>query len=339
MSGTIRKTLIAGLLAAAAMSATAKAETVLRFSNWVPPQHPVSTDIINVYAERIAEATEGRVKVQVLSPGLGKPPAHLDLVKNGVADIAFAVHSYNADRFALPRVAELPFLAKDSTSASVAYWRMHEKYLAAANEHRGVKLLGLWVHGPAHIWTIKAPVNTLDDLGGQKIRVAGGITKDIANALGAVPFFAPAPKTYEALSKGVADGIFFPSESVPGFKLDKIIRHGLMVPGGLYRSSQYIVMNQAKWDALSDADKKAIDSVSGEALAKLAGEVWDRIDAKGIETMTASGIAMKTADGALLDSIRAKVAGFEGEWLATAKAKGVDGEAALAMLKAEIAGM
>ena len=319
-----------------AMQNSALAQTKLRFSNWVPPWHPVSSDVLAVWGKNVEQATDGRVIIEFVSP-LGKPPAHFDLVKNGVADLAFAIHSYTADRFVLAVGAELPFYAASSRASSVAYWRMYEKFFAAANEHRGVHLIGLFTHGPAHIFTREQAINRIDDMANLKIRVAGGITKDIAEALGVVPFFAPAPKSYEVLSKGVADGIFFPSESIMNFKIIPTIKHALKVPGGLYRSSQYVIMNQAKWNALSEADQQAINSVSGEALAELAAQMWDSQDTAGEAAMTEAGTQIKVAEGQLLEDIRTRITHLESEWIAAAKAKGVDGEAALAFYKQQIA--
>lgn len=330
--------ILAGLAIAWTVATPARAQTVLRFSNWVPPTHPVSTDIIGKWAKNVETATKGRVKIDIVSR-LGKPPAHFDLVKNGVADVAFAVHSYTAARFQLTVGAELPFYAKDSRSASIAYWRMHKKFFEKANEHKGVRLIGLWVHGPAHIFTREKQIKTIDDLKNLKIRVAGGITKDIAVALGVVPFFAPAPKSYEVLSKGVADGIFFPSESIYNFKVVPVIKYALKIPGGLYRSSQYIIMNQAKWDALSDEDKRAIDSVSGEKLAELAAAMWDTQDKLGEEAMRKAGTTFTTASGQLLADIKSRIGHLEGEWIKKAAKKGVDGARALAFYREQIAAL
>ena len=116
----------AGLIAAATFSSLASAQTVLRFSNWLPPTHPITTQILQPWAANIEKATEGRVKVQFL-PALGRPPAHFDLVRDGVADMALSVHAYTADRFPSAYGVTLPGYADDAESASVAYWRTYEK--------------------------------------------------------------------------------------------------------------------------------------------------------------------------------------------------------------------
>jgi TRAP-type C4-dicarboxylate transport system substrate-binding protein len=332
----IGKLLFGTALAAALLAGPASAETTtMRFSVWIPMTHPVHTDIYVPWAKEVEQATEGRVKIEFVS-ALGAPPAHFDLVKNGVADVAMPVHDYTPNRFTLTKLFELPFISDNSIAPSLAAWHTQQKFFAKANEHAGVHLLSLWTHGPADIYMATNPVTKLADIKNKKIRVAGGMSDIVAKELGATPFFAPASGAYDALSKGVADGILFPAESVPSFKLDKIIRYGTMVPGGLYESSHYMIMNEAKYKSLSKKDQAAIDKVSGEALAKLAGTVWDKINTRGTEIMKASGVQIVTADAAFMADLHKLLDPIEGEWIKEAAKKGVDGKAALAYFKSEI---
>ncbi|HCN71391.1 MAG TPA: ABC transporter substrate-binding protein, partial [Pusillimonas sp.] len=48
----------AGLLAATSFSSTSIAQTVLRFSNWLPPTHPITTEILQPWAANIKEQTD-----------------------------------------------------------------------------------------------------------------------------------------------------------------------------------------------------------------------------------------------------------------------------------------
>lgn len=191
-----------------------------------------------------------------------------------------------------------------------------------------MKLAGIWTHGPAHIFSIKAPINSVADLKGLKIRTAGGIADDVMKLAGAAPFFAPANTTYDVLSKGVADGILFPAESVPSFRLETIVKYGTLVKGGIYQLVHALIVNQAKWDALSPADKTAVDRVSGEALTVLASTVWDRLNAAGIDTMKKAGIQLHDASPEMMKDLHARYAGLLDAWYADAAKKGVDGKAA-----------
>lgn len=337
MNVFVRSLIGGAVLASLAAVAPAMAETTLRVSNWLPPSHPIVKDMVVPWAGQVEAATKGRVKVEILKAPLGAPPAHFDIAKDGIADVTFGVHGYTPGRFALTEIAELPFLSDSSEALSVAYWHVYDKMLAKANEHDGVKVIGVFTHGPGHIFNAKRPVTKAADLDGLKIRVGGGIVNDISKNLGMVAVQAPSSKSYEILSNGVADGILFPSESVPFFKIERALKYMTAVPKGLYNTSFFMVMNKAKWDSLSKEDQAAIDAVSGEAFARLAGKAWDTADAAGFETIKAAGIKVDTFDAEAVADLKTRLAFTEQAFIEKARAKGVDGAAAIKMLKDDIA--
>ena len=327
----IRALAVAAVLAATGVPASA--QTVFTVSNWLPPSHPIVRDIVIPWGEAVAKATDGRVTIDVMAAPIGKPPAQYDLVRDGAADIGFGVHGYTPNRFTLTSIAEVPFLSNSAEALSVAYQNVFDEYLAPADEHEGVHLLAVWTHGPGNIYTVSAPVTSVADLDGRKMRIGGGLANLVAAELGIVGVSAPSPQVYEILANGVADGILFPSESVPFFKIDTIVRYGTEIPGGLYNTSFFMVMNEDSWEGLSQEDRAAIDSVSGVELARRAGKAWDAADAAGRETMTASGVTLATADDAFMADLKEKLKGMDQGFLDAAAAKGIDGAAALAKLR------
>jgi len=268
------------------------ADTTLRMASWLPPQHPWVLDIMVPWIEKVKVATEGRVRIELLSAPIGPPPAHFNFAVKGIADITYGVHNYTTGRFSSTQIAELPFLSNSSEVLSVAWQRIYERELLHLDEHKGTQLLGVFTHGPGQLWFNKK-YESLDNIKGLKVRIGGGIAQSSSKALGLVPLQAPVTKAYELLSGGVADGIQLPSESISFFKLDRIIKQGFIFDGGLYNVSMFLVMNKKKWNKLSQDDQKAINSVSGEALAKMAGKAWDKADDKGIDASLKNGIILK----------------------------------------------
>ena len=102
---------------------------------------------------------------------------------------------------------------------------------------------GLFNQGPGRVLTAKTKVDSRGDRDGRNGRTGGGIAEQAAKALGASPFVKPAPDSYELLSSGVADGTFFPSESIKSFNLEKVIHFATFFPGGFYSSSFGFFMN------------------------------------------------------------------------------------------------
>ncbi|MEM9224565.1 MAG: TRAP transporter substrate-binding protein [Pseudomonadota bacterium] len=326
----------AALASVALLALPALAQTTLTVSNWLPPSHPLVKDIVVPWGAAVEEATEGRVKVEVMAAPIGRPPAQYDLVADGAADIGYGVHGYTPNRFGLTTIAELPFLSDSAETLSVAYQEVHDEFFADADEHKGVHLLGVFTHGPGGIYTTGDAVGSLAQADGRKMRVGGGLANMVAQRLGMVPVSAPAPQVYEILSNGVADGILFPPESVPFFKIDSVLKSGVTVPGGLYNTSFFMIMNADTWNGLSAEDKAAIDGLSGVSLARRAGKAWDAADAQGFETMKAAGMSVSKASDAFTGDLETTLSGVDKVFLDAAAEKGINGEAALKALKAKL---
>jgi TRAP-type C4-dicarboxylate transport system substrate-binding protein len=235
-------------------------------------------------------------------------------------------------------VAELPFLGDTSEPVSVAFQRLYARTPAMAEEHKGVKVLAVFTHGPGIVFNTKRPISKVEDLAGLKWRVGGGMVNEIAKALGMNVTLKPAPESYELLSSGVMDGTLFPAESVESFKIEKVIKYGTSFPGGLYNTSFVFMMNQAKYDALPADVKKAVDELSGETAARMFGKGWDRVDRRGLAFMQANNVQMSKADAAFVKAVGDKTAPLVDNWAKAAEAKGMkDPKKVLADFRAEIA--
>lgn len=338
MSPSLRTALrlpLIGLLATA--GAAASAQTTLTLSSWVPPAHTL-TETQKAWCELLAQKVPGKIKCNVLPRAVAAPPATFDAVRNGLTDISFTVHGYTPGRFETTKMAEMPFLGNSSEASSVAFQRMYKKYPAFADEHKGVKVIAVFTHGPGIVFNTKRPVAKVEDLNGLKWRVGGGMVNDIAKALGMNVTLKPAPESYELLSTGVMDGTLFPAESVESFKIDKVIKYATLFPGGLYNTSFVLLMNQAKYDALAPDVKKAVDEISGEVAARMMGQGWDKVDRRGMAFMQANGVQFTKADPAFVKAVNDKTSGLVDAWAQAAQAKGLkDPKKVLAEFRAEIA--
>src|SRR4030095_12698253 len=190
-------------------------------------------------------------------------------------------------------------------------------------------------HGPGQMFTRKA-VSGIADVQGLKIRTGGGIAEAVAKALGTSAFVKPAPESYELLKGGVADGVFFPMESIVSFKLDTVLEQATLFPGGMYSSAFGFFMNQDKWNKLPKQDQEAIEKLSGEHIAKLAGQAWDDADKRGLEGIQKSGIKIVKADAAFVAEVKKRSAPIIDDWVKQASAKGVDARKILDEFHAEL---
>jgi TRAP-type C4-dicarboxylate transport system substrate-binding protein len=320
---------------AGAFASPAVAQTTLTMSSWVSPQHHLTSNVLQGWANEVEKATAGRVKFQMLPKHPSAPPGTFDAVRDGLVDLSFVTASYTPARHILPLMPELPGSGETALANSIAYSRIHWKYFQKVGEYKGVKLLGVFTHGPGQMFT-KRPINGIGDVQGLKIRTGGGIAEAVAKALGASAFVKPAPESYELLKSGVADGVFFPMESIISFKLDTVLEQATLFPGGMYSSAFGFFMNEDKWNKLPKQDQDAIDKISGEHIARLAGQSWDDADKRGFEALKKSGVKIVNASPEFVAEVRKRSAPIVEDWIKQANAKGIDAAKILAEFREEL---
>ena len=324
-------------LALAGMALSAQAQVTLAVSSWLPPSHTLSMSQAK-WCDDVAQATSNRVKCNILPKPVAGPGGTFDAVRDGLADVSYSVHGYTPGRYVFTQLVELPFGGDNPVATSVAFQRVHDKYLAKLNEHRGLKVIAVFTHGPGIVFNTKRPITKVEDLGGLKFRVGGGMINEVGKVLGLNVTLKPAPSSYELLSSGVMDGTFFPAESIESFKLEKLIKYRTDFPGGLYNTSFAMVMNPGTWNKISKADQAAIEKLSGEAAARSFGLGWESVDRRGSAFMQANGVQKTMAGKAFVDDVAAKTASLEKKWIADAKAKGLaNAEQVLKEYRAEVA--
>jgi TRAP-type transport system periplasmic protein len=315
----------------------ASAQVTLTLSSWVPPSHLLTRAQAD-WCQEVSKATSGRIKCNELPKGVAPAPGTFDAVRDGLADLSFSVHGYTPGRYLLSKLAEMPFLGDSAIATSVAYQRIYERHLAKFDEHRGLKVITVFTHGPGVIFNNKRPINTLADMDGIKFRVGGGVVNDVGKALGVNMTLKPAPQSYELLSSGVVDGVWFPDESIVSFKLDKLIKYRTSVPGGLYNTSFALVMNPGTWNKIPKADQAIINKMSGEWAARFIGKYWDDMDTKSRAAQQVAGVQSITANAKFVADFKTKTDPIEAEWIKEAEAKGLKNAAAvLKEFRAEIA--
>lgn len=325
--------LVTAAAAALCFTAASAQETKLTISSWAPPTHGVNAKMWPDLIKRIEAATDGRVTAEV-KYNLAPPPAQADIILDGVADLAWIVHNYTPGRFPSASMAELPGFGGDTEAYSVAYWRTYEKFFKDANEHRGLKVLALYSHGDGMLHS-STKVESLDQIAGMKLRIGGGVAGMVGDALGASAINVPAPRVYETLDSNAADGVLMPMESKQGFRLTEVAEHSFDMPSGFYRTSIATVMNQDKFDSLSDADQAALDALFGEELSRITGVFWDEFDADAMALLEGAGNTLTMASEADQAAWAEKSKAITANVLAEISAKGIDAEAAHEFFKAE----
>ena len=309
------------------------AETTLTVGSWLPPTHAQNATVWPTWAQWVEKATEGRVKIK-MEYGLGHPKTMFDLVEDGAVDASFSYHGYVPGRFKLTQAIEIPLLGVNAEAASVAHWRVFNKYFAKANEHEGLELLTLFTLGPGQIH-LAEPISSLSDLKSRKIRLGGGIQGELGKRMGVTAVGAPATKVFEMMQQGVIDGIFIPMGEQKTLRLKEVAKNVVALPGGMYLGSFSMFISPDFMAKISEKDRAAIRAVSGEKLAAMAGAAWDAADKAGLIAARDAGVnvTLVQADDKMAQEFRDLTQGMDEAWFKLVADRGVDAKAALAEIR------
>lgn len=249
-------------------AALAQEPLKLRFANFEPPASYGTERVYTPWIESINEASEGALEIEMFAGGqLGKPAAQLKTVQNGVADLGLIIPSFTPGRFPGNDIAELPFLWSDPLHASLAVAQMVED---GELDYPGIEVLGIAVAGP-YILHTRPEVDGLADVEGLKIRAAGPIYADVAQALGAAGVGMPVSGVAENISRGVIDGVFLDWSLMDVFRVSDVATHHVTYPlGGVIL---LIGMNEDVYENLPPKARAAVDAAKGESFARLWAEV------------------------------------------------------------------
>lgn len=273
----------AGMLLFAANTVNA---AELKFASFTPPQHTVTASVMDKFGADVSAATNGALTVKNFVGGeLGKGPVEQYVrVVQGAADIAWGLQGYTSSQFSKSMLVELPGMAKPGEPGYELIWNAYEEHLAA--EFPGTKPIALWTSEPNVFIMRDKDIRTPADLAGLKIRVAGAVAADVIESLGATPVQMPIPQVYNALETGLIDGIVTGASAIADFRLHEVA--GSYTTGApLGRISFFAVMNKAKYDALPDDQKAAVDDASGVGLSKSAEDAWNARADKMLEDLRA----------------------------------------------------
>jgi len=324
---------VAAVVLATALPAAAQDKPVeLKLAHWVPANHLLAQLGWIPWGQSIEKASGGSIKVTIFpAQQLGKAADHYDMARDGIAQLAYVNPGYQPGRFPIIAAGELPFLLDKPGPASQALDAWYRQY--AEREMKDVKVCLTHLHvGTLHS---KQAITDPAQIKGMKVRPANGTVSQMVNVLGGTAVQTSAPEARDALSKGVADAITFPWNSIISFGIDKVTKFHTDMR--LYAAVFVWAMNKPWYDGLSANQKKVIDDHCNNEWAAKVGAAWGDAEDAGREKLIAMGdhtiVPMSPAQ---VDTWRKAVAPVYDQWIAGADKAGIDGKKALADLKAEL---
>ncbi len=308
----------------------------LKFSHHEPPSGRIGQGFQR-WADMVGERTNGKVKIQVFpAQTLGKAPDSYPMVQNGIADIAWLSTSFYAGQFPLTEVYNLPMLGVPSAKAgAAALYEFYQGSPAVQKEWSSVKVLVTFSTGMQFVNTAKKPVRSLEDIKGQKIRVAGWGTTNFIRRVGGNPIFVSPPELYDGISKGVLDGMVFDWQGIQSGRLYEVLNYSTYTP--VAQIPQLLIMNLERWKSLPPDVQKVFEEMGGKFGAQMLGGAFDEADPVGAENFKKLGkevIKLSPEEAARWQAAAKPV---WAEWVTQLKGKGLDGQSALEQVQQAIA--
>jgi TRAP-type C4-dicarboxylate transport system substrate-binding protein len=299
-------------------------EIKLRYSVIWPQMHPM-TKLMVEWGKDVEKVTQGRIKTTMFASNTLAPPMQAyDATVKGIVDVCGNLLAYSPGRLPLSEVLQQPLGYKNGYQASKLANAYYEKF--KPKEFDDVKVMYLHGAAPGFVMT-KKPIQTTADIKGLRIK-ANAENADIVKNLGAAPVTMPVSETYDALSRGIVDGTLFPIEALQGFKIGEVVKTVLEDYGMSYMTSMYVIMNKDKWNSISPADQKAIETLNNEYNEKIA-KLWVELDNKAKQYALGKGVAFVTVSENEQTATAEKMKPIWDGYVAMAKSKGLPGDEAL----------
>ncbi len=226
----------------------------LKLSTWIPPAHYVNLALKD-WAADIERESGGSIKsTMFMAEQLGKAFDHYDMARDGIADFALVNPGYQPGRFPIVAAGELPFLIGNGKGGSAAMDAWYRKY--APQEMKDVHECLAIALEPG-TWSGRKRIVLPEDVRGLKVRPANATIGNFVTLLGGTNVQASAPEAREVLERGVADEVTFTLGSLVLFGMDKVTKYHPDMP--FYSVTMVWVMNKAKYEALSAAQRAVVD--------------------------------------------------------------------------------
>ncbi|MEW6140810.1 MAG: TRAP transporter substrate-binding protein [Thermodesulfobacteriota bacterium] len=258
----------------------------LKVSNWFPVGHKQDV-LLQGWGQELEKRSGGKVKVNYYAGGTLVPSAQsYDAVVKGIADVGNHVLGYTMGRFPFSQVLDLPIGLPPGAGPTVIANELYEKF--KPKEFDDVKVLWFHVMPEGLLHTKTKPVEKLEDIQGLKLRCFGSNAKFVG-LLGGAPVAMPMPEVYDALAKGVVDGLMSSCEALQGFRTGEHIKYSTDNQNTAFGAAFVVMMNKKTWASLPPDVQKIVDEMSREYIEKY-GKMWTDINAAGREWLVQRGV-------------------------------------------------
>lgn len=194
---------LSGIFSSSAVLAATEIKVAFNQSD----KHP-QYQALTYLGEKLQEQTEGRYKLTIFpNEQLGDQRASLELVQNGVIQMAMVANPLVENYDNTFAVLGLPYIYSGSEHQEKVFTSGALDELFASTNRFGFEVLTAYTAGARSVYTKGAPVKTLADMKGKKIRVMQSDTMiKMLNCMTGTGVPMNQGEVYTAIQQGVLDG-------------------------------------------------------------------------------------------------------------------------------------
>jgi len=301
----LTRTLLVMLIAALLLPATVCAQKILRYSDHEPLGGMRTKFIKEVFFAAIDKESNGRLKVQEHWDGkLAASYDALRVVGEGrVADMGIVVPEYTANDLPLQQIFK-SFQTGPTGDKQVAFFRkVYAETPALTAELRKKNVVELlFATGYPVAFFSSDPLNTLNDLKGNKWRSASFWHTDFLRNAGATPVTMPwGEGVFKAMQARTLNGLMVNVDSGTMLKVHETAPN-VLLSKDLWLGHVYVLaMNKDTWDGLASEDRQAIQRAA-ETAYKTLGSVMDSSFDAMVADMRKEGVKVRLLERKELDA-------------------------------------
>ncbi|QDL94663.1 ABC transporter substrate-binding protein (plasmid) [Paroceanicella profunda] len=240
---------LASAVSARADEATLRAATFTTINTtWGAP--------FKLFADHVNEVGKGEVKIDIIGPEALPATEQPNALRDGLIDIAVTVPGHYKQIVPEANAQDLSNMLLEEQRASGGYALLQD----VIRQKLGAEMLTSYGPGVKFHLYLTEDIASAADLDGMRIRSQPLFNPFLA-ALGVSPMTLPIPDVYTALERGVVQGYAFPAWGIQDLGWDKMTR--VRVEPGFYNVVVNVMMNEARWQGLTQAQRKVLtDSVA-----------------------------------------------------------------------------
>lgn len=277
---------VAGTLATSAM-----AQTELRAASSFGPTHVHAVHAFPAFIETLERETGGAFTARDFPSGLVAPNEAVSALTDGIVDMGSIVLLYFPSDFieaALP--GELAILGSDPRvmgNATLEYLVTCQPCLDEFSA-KGIVPLSSGSTTPYQILSL-APVTTLEEFDGLRIRTAGSVYSRWAEFMGGQSVQLASTELFEALNQGTVDAVFGSFVEIKNQQIQDVLGDVTRINFGVLNSYTLVNLRQDFWSDLDGELKEAFLEAALYAQA-VGTQGWIEADEEALDLARENGV-------------------------------------------------